>query len=160
MTNYTVYNLFDWLCTKGLLHHRNKAEAFILCEQNQTTLPFYSHLIMALSALICCISLIGFLRVSHVISFENIKPLMATGTGFIAFSLLFYKAANKSQKLLHSFLLQSALLLMITGKLLFVTGFFQIPILHISFLTKGWMISIGILACYHCYLSYISNGNR
>lgn len=145
MKAYSVQSILDWLTAKGLLKNRAQAEAFILCHENINKLPAYIHVLMGIGAFLgsCCI--IGLLVATEIISFNDEKSLLISGLSCMVFAFILYYILRYQRTLLNSFALQAALIFMVVGKILFVTGFakaFQYPVTPIN---KDWMISFGLL---------------
>lgn len=144
MTTQSIQNLLDWLEVKGLLQNRNVAEADLLCDQNAPYTPIYIHILMGFGSLIGFSFVILLLHTLHLLSHENYSYIYM-GFGFILFSAIFYFPFRSQGPLLHSFGIQTALLFMIVGKVLFVYGLnnkFPIPPKELSF---TWTVTVALL---------------
>src|SRR5690242_17532826 len=123
MKSYSVQSILDWLSTKGLLMHRPQAEAFLLTRKNVESLPMTIHVLMGIGAFIGSICVVGFLFATKLIAYEREISLLIAGLLSILLALILYFSLRHQRPLLQSFALQSALMLMIAGKVLFVLGF-------------------------------------
>jgi hypothetical protein len=144
MKSYSVQSILDWLSTKGLLRKRQQAEAFLLTRSNANVLPTYIQVIMGIGAFLGCICIIGFLFATNLISLNNNASLLISGGVAIAIALIIYFSMRHQRLLLQSFALQSALVLMVAGKVLFVMGFAQLNLYTVLHISKEWMTPVGI----------------
>lgn len=142
MKNYSVQSILDWLETKNYLSNRRGAEAFILTQASINKAPLYIHVLMAFGAIVGCVCLIGLLYVSKLISFDDERALLFAGLVFILLSLGCYYVLRYQTALLQSFGLQSALIFMVAGKILFVLGFREL--VYLLPLSKPWLTTLGI----------------
>lgn len=118
----SVQALLDWLESKGLLAQRPQAEAFVLCQKNIDQIPIYINVLIGAGALLGCCFALSLLKVSGLIDWNNPITLVTSGAIAICLAIITQFTLQHSEELLHSFSLQLSCILMLLGKVLFITG--------------------------------------
>ncbi|MBS0286810.1 MAG: DUF4401 domain-containing protein [Proteobacteria bacterium] len=144
MKNYSVQSVLDWLETKNYLTQRRFAEAYVLSHANMTKLPLYVHFLMGVGAMLGFICVMGFLFTT-IIHYDDIVSLFSVGFISMLLALLAYYTCRYKTPIWQSLGLQSALILMIVGKVLVVMGFEQLANHSLIPLRVEWAITLGIL---------------
>lgn len=149
MKNLSVQTLLDQLETKQYLPHRQQAEAFILCEENQDHLPIYVHVLLGFGALMGCLCAIGLLNATELVRWDDYRLLIILGIISIALAIIINYALENSTELLHSFSLQLTCILILFGKLIFVWGLTNelhqaLPTIHVAWLSTASIALITI----------------
>lgn len=144
MKDLSVQTLLDKLETKGFLKERNRAEAFLLCEENLDHIPIYVHVLIGFGALFGTLSLIGLISASGLIEWDNHLLVMTIGLVAIGAAITINYALRHSDELLHSFSLQLTCILMLIGKALFIWSAAEALEPLYPMLEKSWLVTISM----------------
>lgn len=144
MKDMSVQSLLDKLEAKGFLTERNRAEAFILCEENLDHIPIYVHVLIGFGALFGCLSLIGLISATGLVDWDNHLLVMTIGLVSVGAAIAINYALRHSDELLHSFSLQLTCILMLIGKVLFIWSAAQALETLYPMLEKSWLVAISM----------------
>lgn len=137
-TTLRVTALLDALARDGHIADRQALETFVLARQGETELPLHVRVLVGIAAVIACACFMGFLWKIGLIDYDEPAGMLVSGPVFIVAAILMIRMAGTAQTALGSFLRQASLATMVTGKLLFVSGFAE------SFDT-GWAVPLATL---------------
>lgn len=145
MVMLNTNELMERLHASGFLEKKREASVQLLCTMNHYELPAYLHILMALGALLGTFFLFNLLIALDWLQQNNLVHLIAWGLGFIVLSLIIYYSLKKKTYLLQSAGIQTSLILMWLGKLLWVLGVSKLLIYqNIVVLDADERLSVGM----------------